>query len=120
MRELFVTYEQALALNKLGFNEECLTFYYNKELAFGSRPDYGEVVEAPLKQQAFTFFREEYSLWSYVYPYINDKDWGFHIQFYDSNMWGEIHLGNKFKTYEEAENACIDKSIELCKQKHNE
>ena len=115
MRELFVTYEQALALNKLGFNEECLTFYYNKELAFGSRPDYGEVVEAPLKQQAFRWFREKYEIHGFIIHY--SRVMFSRVMFrwcIDSGDYFEESI--KLDTYEEAENACIDKSIELVKK----
>jgi hypothetical protein len=127
MEKEFVTYEQALALQDLGFddtpwfsNQASLydvngehTMYTNYGVMYSGLSD--GYISAPLKQQVFRWFREKYNLWSYVYPYIHDKDWHFHIQFYNSEMWGEVHLGNKFNTYEEAENACIDKLIKLCK-----
>jgi hypothetical protein len=120
MDKEFVTYEQALTLKELGFDEECFAYYYNKELSFGARVAYGEVIESPLKQQVFRWFREKYKL---VYE----------IQFGDGKIWIrygynsyvralELDTNNNefFHTYEEAENACIDKLIELAKQQDNE
>ena len=133
MKNEFVSYEQAVALKVLRFNEICLAYWYNETptnpmgqcIVYYKKPyDDDKIINgiirdyywAPLKQQVFRWFREKYNYWSYVYPYIHDKTWHFHIQFYDSDMWGEVFLGNNFNTYEEAENACIDKLIELAKQ----
>ena len=123
MEQDFVTYEQAKELFDMGLRVPIAMRGYVRQ--------YGEMIltdnvydghyalEAPLKSQTFRWFREKYNYWSYVYPYIHDKTWHFHIQFYDSDMWGEVFLGNNFNTYEEAENACIDKLIELAKQQDN-
>lgn len=37
----------------------------------------------------------------------------------DSGFTGDCELSGTFTTYEEAENACIDKLIELAKQQDN-
>jgi len=122
MEKEFVTYEQALALKELGFDEDCLRIW-KKQIPFNSFDiqDFKIVgsercILSPLKQQVFRLFREKYNYWSYVYPYIHDKTWHFHVQFYDSDMWGEVFLGNNYSNYEEAENACINKLIEIAKQ----
>lgn len=127
MEKEFVSYEQAVALKELGFSDECLAHYdYYGRLPF-PLVMYGDCEccdnsgePAPLKQQVFRLFREKYNYWSYVYPYIHYKTWRFHVQFYDSDMWGEVFLGNNYSNYEEAENACIDKLIELAKQHHED
>jgi hypothetical protein len=126
MEKEFVSYEQAVALKELGFDEECLRIW-KKQIPFNSFDiqDFKIVgsercILSPLKQQVFRLFREKYNYWSYVYPYIHDKTWHFHVQFYDSDMWGEVFLGNNYSNYEEAENACIDKLIELAKQHHED
>jgi hypothetical protein len=117
MEKEFVTYEQALSLKELDYDEPCFGVFINGNfnLIF-SQHQLDSISLAPLKSQIFRWFRDKYNLWSYVYPYIHDKDWHFHIQYYDSDMWGEVHLGNKFKTYEDAEDACIDKLIEIAKK----
>jgi len=124
MEREFVTYEQALALKDLGFDELYCFGYYDREqgnklvpaLPLTNINTLNGDFEAPLKQQVFRLFREKYNYWSYVYPYIHDKTWHFHVQFYDSDMWGEVFLGNNYSNYEEAENACIDKLLEIVKE----
>lgn len=112
----FVSYEIAVALKKLGFDEICLVTYH-KEL-HTIIPIYTEysnqdVIKAPLKQQAFRWFREKYELFSFVF--IFDEGFG-----YETFKEGISQINDSFDTYEEAENACIDKLLELCKQQDNE
>ena len=124
MKKEFCTYEQSLALKELGFNETCFSMY-NKD-------DNGELYEsegfyynyngykaeavlgitlAPLIQQAFRFFREKYCL----YQVIHIKYDGIWSCFIYKNKDGKCALDG-FKTYEEAEQACLDKLIELAKE----
>ena len=104
MEKEFVTYELAVKLKALGFDEECLSYYFNKQLSFGSKTSYGEVVEAPLFQQAFRWFREKYNL---HFPIaVSDGFWFF-------ERW---RIG-VYKTYEEAELACLTKLIEIVETK---
>ena len=104
MEKEFVPYELAVKLKKLGFDEECLSYYFNKQLSFGSKTAYGEVVEAPLYQQAFRWFREKYNL---HFPIaVSDGFWFF-------ERW---RIG-VYKTYEEAELACLTKLIEIVETK---
>ena len=104
MEKEFVTYELAVKLKALGFDEECLSYYFNKQLSFGSKTSYGEVVEAPLYQQAFRWFREKYNL---HFPIaVSDGFWFF-------ERW---RIG-VYKTYEEAELACLTKLIEIVETK---
>lgn len=119
----FVTYEQALAVKELGYNEECFAYYYNKELSFGVRTSYGEVVESPLKSQVFRWFRDRRILGE-VRPIDDWNHWGFLISEKDcqSPFYISYSTDMDFKeyyTYEEAENACINKLIELAKQQDN-
>ncbi len=132
----FVLHTESLELKKLGFNEPCLMCYrgesglyshsiggYASEMTLKSNTDLNTYsvnekedywVAAPTFSQAFRWFREKYNYWSYVYPSIRNKTWHFHIQFYDSDMWGEMFLGENYTTYEEAELACLKKLIEIC------
>ncbi len=109
----FVTYEQALALKELGFDEERFAYYYNKELSFGARVAYGEVIECPLKQQVFRWFREKYEIHGFIIHYSR-------VMFrWCIDSGDDFEESIKLDTYEEAENACIDKLIEIAKQKDN-
>ena len=104
MNKEFIPYELAVKLKALGFDEECLSYYFNKQLSFGSKTSYGEVVEAPLFQQAFRWFREKYNL---HFPIaVSDGFWFF-------ERW---RIG-VYKTYEEAELACLTKLIEIVETK---
>ena len=127
----FITYEQALALKELGFDENCFGFYErNKELIIQEC----EVTDfnkqslqclAPLYQQAFRWFREKHSLfhniWNYThgeptdlvpngFTYSIDEDW---ITIIGKKENG--YFEKYYNTYEEAESACLDKLIEICK-----
>jgi hypothetical protein len=132
----FVTYEQALALKKLGFNEECLEELEHRKLCSNREQPGGcqlhnlhcsypnctidktiEPIPLPLKQQVFRWFREKYDLHHIV---IWDSD----TNNFDAGLFGELVVpflkDTIFPTYEEAENACIDKLIEIAKQQDND
>ena len=117
----FIPYEQALELKELGFDEECLFAYYGKsDLSNFKESDYelcgdrhnssfkGDGrVSAPLYQQVFRWFRENYDL-HYNIDYVSAAD----IFKYELWIKGRIY---KYNTYEEAELACLNKLIELVK-----
>lgn len=136
MNKEFVTYEQAKALKELGFDEPCLAGYNFKDGRKGqfTYPSAKEpnttskarvynqdkkIVGAPLYQQAFRWFREKYSLIASPVWRI-DNTWDMNIQKLDNNglLSGQSTLAIiKKPTYEEAEQACLDKLIEICKNK---
>ena len=109
MEKEFCTYEQAIALKELGFDEPCFGYYDEGGNLY---TEIVEVLKAPLYQQAFRWFREKYGLFGTV-----DKKDG--IRFYKVEDENEkiIAVATSFKTYEEAELACLDKLIEICKNK---
>jgi hypothetical protein len=129
MKNEFVTYEQALALKELGFKEDCLASYYHagKRLGIGEYINHGNyTILAPLYHQAFRWFRERYGLEVILCPdALNNPEKKlreYKIISYDKSMVlepiAEPHWWTRegcFKTYEEAENACIDKLIEMAK-----
>ena len=109
MKEQFIPYELAVKLKELGFDEECFRVKLkNSPEHWYTQTDYEDYPEQkeeevliPLWQQAFEW------LWNktnkYIIPIPNDdKEW--------------LCLGQKFKTYEEARQACLEKLIELCKK----
>lgn len=118
MEKECVSYEQAVALKEIGFDGDALKVYSTKwtklmdeEYAVRYDVDY---VLAPLKQQVFRWFREQYDLHHVV---IWDSD----TNNFDAGLFGELvtpflEEDTIFTTYEEAENACIDKLIEIAKQ----
>jgi hypothetical protein len=120
MEKEFATYEQALALKELGFDEPCLASY---ETVFGSDIDFelGYIINgpknyvlSPLKQQVFRWFREKYEIHGEIF--VDDNKTFIYLisRFVEQGRLQSPMKGN-FNTYEEAENACIDKLIELVK-----
>ena len=142
MEKHFVTYKQALALKELGFDEPCMGKYDTKQgnewflniysghlnTQFG---DKSKACIAPLKSQVFDWFRSKHNLRHNVMDFIDDItgiEWDYEIATIGTDL---DESGNyiplvdysiddetrKFKTYEEAESACIDKLIEIIKKK---
>ena len=125
MNKEFIPYEQALALKELGYVENRET---NKSFGFycegvfyllyrnhqDNQPDnvYREV-DAPLYQQVFRWFREEFQLeQSITFNHIT-RDYHVMIMYrYSTEADGWIPSIN---TYEEAELACLRKLIEIVK-----
>jgi hypothetical protein len=120
MNKEFVTYEQALALKELGFDEPCIGWYNpqvnykkvttDKYWAFHLTGEWENFKSAPLYQQAFRWFREKYRLYPIIDSFVGVK--GVVKFFYKLPMYDET-----FNTYEEAESACLDVLIEICKNK---
>jgi hypothetical protein len=140
MDKEFVTYKQALALKELGFNNTPWfgnqaslydvnsehTMYTNYGVMYSGLSD--GYIPAPLKQQVFRWFREKYEIQGYIYSstvrgntegtkqftgYVWNIN-GIDKPFISTDARDELH-----DTYEEAENACIDKLIEIAKQQDN-
>jgi len=124
MENEFVSYTQALALKELGFDESCFGYYIEtKEWIPASYSQKGTIypsnsdlmkewVSASLYQQAFRWFREKYKLDGLIS--------GFGDGNYECSIWQKLGiLGSKYycKSYEEAESACLDKLIEICRTK---
>jgi hypothetical protein len=130
MTQEFVPYKQALELKELGFDEMCFGCHELSELR-----DYKKGLEiswvmilntlngyrtyddetqtpAPLYQQAFRWFREKYE-------YYVELGHGTRIDFYYTIYKDSVSIAerNDYSTYEEAENACINKLIEIAKNK---
>ena len=128
MEREFIPYQEALALKELGFNEPCFGRYYYKESYPMLNPNSGETelvfefgqyikqteitILAPLYQQAFRWFRENHKLGHMIN--------GLGYESFLMNIGGIITVFPMFKTYEEAELACLIKLIEICKTKNNE
>ncbi len=92
-----------------------MSYYFNKQLSFGARTSYGEVIEVPLYQQAFRWFREKYNI-NAVISWRDDL-LNYDISLTEMKKNGYFHYKENFKTYEEAEQACLNKLIEIVKKK---
>lgn len=121
MKKEFVSHEIALALKKLGFDEECLAcFSPSTELILGKdiTDTYGhEYVMAPLWQQVIDWFREKYNIAIFIdMNCMEDKGYTFYIGDLISR---ETIFENyeSINTYPEAREQAILKALELCQQK---
>ena len=147
MEKEFITYEQALELKGLGFNEPCFGWFrstlipsnfteYFLETEFGMNESPSDWVNsnfldkacsAPLYQQAFRWFREKYNIDSWITKehkyrkpfcwYIQDN-----ITIYNSDLrTNGLTYETFFQTHKEAELECLKKLIEIVKkQKEDE
>jgi hypothetical protein len=146
MNKEFIPYEQALELKELGFYEECLGYYFTtngKNWEFAIKYDFDImnqtldignkfILKAPLYQQAFRWFREKYNI-SYSIDWMsrNSESYSGYIVHFRGINGNKINNENfivlndelpplgygVYKTYEEAELACLKKLIELVKNK---
>jgi hypothetical protein len=139
MKKEFVPYEQALALKELGFDEPCFGAFIGKEFKFfdfsndlnGYVNNKNLIIGAPTFSQAFKFFREKYNLRGSIMDFIDDEtgiEWDYEIALIGTDLDENGHYkplidystddeSRKFKTYEKAETACLDKLIEIVKKK---
>ena len=135
MDKEFISYEQALALKELGFDEPCIGWYNpqvnykevttDKYWAFYLTGEWENFKPAPLKQQVFRWFREKHNLRGFIGFRPNTKQFDYHI--YDMSLSGkeyvkqrtmeEFNKDPKVGTYEEAELVCLTKLIEIVKNK---
>ena len=121
MTREFTTYNQALALKELGYNEPCLAWYVSKDYGL----EIGKVIQtdlikdaivAPTFHQAFKWFREKYNRLHTVNIDLSNnlKDKVF-IYTIEDHLGSIVDRSEEYKTYEEAESACLNKLIEMIK-----
>jgi hypothetical protein len=145
MDKEFVPYQQALELKELGFDEPCFGKFYTKPKCkmFGIDEEgraypmkntpkklytIGEdcvlndsnVIVAPLYQQAFRWLLEKHNLYGIIIPTVT-MAWTFKTMTAVTGMV-EVPPYNHVDAYdysrrEEAELACLQKLIELAKNK---
>jgi hypothetical protein len=125
MNKEFIPYEQALELKELGFNEQCFAAQKDNIIDYGSEMhsfiynmDCGDIwVALPLYQQAFRWFREKYNIACYMETKsltIGGSTYDYTIIADEEEEWDD---GKRWRTYEEAELACLKKLIEIVKNK---
>ncbi|HEY8937073.1 MAG TPA: hypothetical protein VIM65_17720 [Cyclobacteriaceae bacterium] len=136
MKELekqFCPKDQSEKILNLGFKEECLAYYnkiwfgdfdiwqLNNSILYESR----DVIGSVLFSQAFDFFREEFNIDAWVQPYTCERITGtVYIPDETYSFWvfrnGEIVCDRvDFETFHEARQACLEKLIEIAKEKRD-
>jgi hypothetical protein len=114
----FLSKEQCEALNELNYDGDYdFVYHATGEIWERGKKDKKErFVPAPLKQQVFRWFRKKYEWYANLSSWLHEEEIGTYHEFeiYGVNQYA--HGSVPFKTYEEAENAAINKLLELAKQ----
>jgi len=124
----FVPYQEALELNELGFDYQCVNYYSHygngqvhlnnlvlcSKIGVETNNDKG--ILAPLYQQAFRWFREKYNLHNGIYPYYDEYE----FQIKDFRVPTNTPINSGLMKYEEAELACLKKLIDIVKEKKDQ
>lgn len=133
MNKEFIPYEQALALKELGFDKPCFGYFYHENMFTKCHPKIyhsntftecdtyekipSDSCKVPLYQQAFRFFREKYGLYHSVgldNSLENDVNCDYQIINHNQSI---SEFETDFKSYEEADLACLKKLIGIVKNK---
>ena len=123
----FIPYEEALALKELGFDDPCFTHYLNSVLLKNSlvvnkreiNSCFDQIrVAAPLYQQAFRWFRENFSV--FVSPNVISYSDGPRLWFFELNssvlsFGTDLGETDDYVRFEEAELAALRKLIKIAK-----
>jgi hypothetical protein len=118
MEKEFVTYELALRLKLLGFNEPCFAFHSKIYGLLHTSPTQkvneisGEVL-APTWQSAFKWFRDTYEIDGFVQVEPLNEKYGFVV--YNRKIQNYTESNRKM-TIEEAELTCLEKLCEIVEQ----
>jgi len=130
----FVPYDIALALNKLGFDEPCVAVYYGnyderdfengialeyRQSQYYAQKGWSKGLLAPLYQQAFRWFREEYKLFGEVCLTTKQEDCEV-FEFFVLNINEPLFESDDYTVYEKAKLACLRKLIEIVNQNKDE
>jgi hypothetical protein len=135
MKREFVPFELAVKLKELGFDEPCFGCYTKEgQLSYDFSDNRGighyfQSCVAPTFSQCFKWFREKYQIFpevltdcttepKFVYTYntfygnpkdLTEQEWGW------ENNIGQY--SDIYRTYEDAEIACLENLIELVESK---
>ena len=135
MEKEFVSYELAVKLKELGFDDPCCGYYDNwfKELDTISSEvcerlcKHDTHIKAPTFSQAFRWFRNNHYAFHEVFidcepkmgvPLEEDLMFSFTIHFVKEDKFVIGHR-DTYQTQEDAELACLTKLIEIIEEKNN-
>jgi hypothetical protein len=121
----YIPYKAAVVLEKLGFDKFSDQVYLNDGkivrkvhgLINYPKEIFPDVVQAPFYFEAFRFFREKYNIDSAIM--LVGAGYGFYL-FHDRHPLVCFENPSKSEfTYELAEEACLNKLIEICEERYS-
>ena len=125
----FATFEQAKALQELGFPFERVPYsekYAVKSYQFEASysPVLDRIVKAPYLELDVIWLRNNKDFWIYAAEVELKKKYKNHIKyvfeiFYDKQD-NDYYNGVEYDSYEEALSAGVDKAIEILKERNND
>jgi hypothetical protein len=125
MEKEFVPYELAVKLKALDYPQDDYFSWYNGNGKLQWDFEYDEedfsksCCSAPLFQQTFRWFREKYHIHGepfYKGGLTKQTSW-YDYKIYSTIDWINTNPKQQWKTYEEAEIACLDRLIEIVESK---
>ena len=127
MNREFIPHEQSLELRKLEFSEPCLGFYVGKDKeVFMSSHDFNAPYQfrldskttfvAPTFTQCFRWFRKKYKLGHSICPYSLNAHI-IELEPIDDEPKEYTVYGLNLSNYDDAELECLNKLIEIVKNK---
>lgn len=118
----FVGYNLAKELKDMGFDEDCLGFYYyiktpmltlcEPELYNKLEKHNLTLLKAPLWSQVFRWFMKKHNLMGIIDYDETEKKFYYYINTMDNK---EINWSKSFKSYDEAEVECLKRLIIIVK-----
>lgn len=128
----FVPYQIAVDMKSIEFDEPCFGYYQQEwhddgitqleaslQMIVSKQHQHAfQLCSAPTYSAAFRWFREKYNHVGFIQ--IVEPEYGGeygYVIYYNPNHLSVHHWNKGFKTYEEAEQACLDKLIEIIKEK---
>ena len=120
MEKEFVSYEMALALKELGFDEPCFAWYKNGKLRIELYWNISDLRDedciSPTYSQVFRWFREKYDLFGCIDLHVSTPlHWYVRIDKISINdyLYHSEDDSIYYANYEDAELACLMKLIEI-------
>lgn len=117
----FLPYKQTIELIQLGFNQPCLATIDQTDFVHikGTRKQprgsmMYDTIDCPLYQEVLEWFRDEKDLFAEIFI-DDDKTYGYLISYFVEQGRADKPIKRQFKTYNEAQLACIDVMISTIK-----
>lgn len=120
----FCSYEIALKLKELGFDEECLVTIHSKTKdiipiygVYKENPKHTDFwIKAPLWQQVIDWFRKKHDIYIYIKPVFDNLGKSEMYQ-WEMKIRNRVFIKNgDYKDFYEAREQAILKAIELCQK----